>query len=159
MRGNTPLSDLTFNIDGLDKVIKALKKKPPLIKVGILGDKNQRTDSKLTNAQVGATHEFGTHRLPQRSFLRMPLGEHLMPALENSGAFDQGVLDDVVKSGSMEAWSKNVAAVAEGVVLDAFDSGGFGAWIPSDMRFKNNHQTLVETQQLRNSITSEVEGG
>ncbi len=51
---------------------------------------------------------------------------------------------------------KKVAVVAEGIVAEAFDTGGFGQWPPSDMTHKKVHQTLVETQQLRNSITSEV---
>jgi phage gpG-like protein len=69
---------------------------------------------------------------------------------------DKDVLNDVLKSGTFTPWLKKVAVLAEGIVADAFASGGFGKWPPSDMTHKKNHQTLVETQQLRNSITSEV---
>lgn len=112
--------------------------------------------SLLTNATVGAAHEFGTTKLPQRSFLRVPLTENLQGALETSGAFDKTALNEVVRTGSLDPWIKKAGVVAESVVLGAFDTGGYGKWPPSDMTKKENHQTLVETQQLRNAITHEV---
>ena len=51
-----------------------------------------------------------------------------------------------------------MGAVGESIVQDAFSTGGFGKWKPSRMENKQTKQTLVETQQLRNSITSDVKG-
>lgn len=146
---------------GLDKLLKALKTKPPQTRVGILGDKTVRgkdsgPNAGRTNAEVGAAHEFGTTTLPQRSFLRIPISENLQKEMEKSGALDKDALNEVIKSGTLVPWMKKVAVIAEGIVADAFDTGGFGKWQPSDMTRKKNHQTLIETQQLRNSITSEV---
>lgn len=149
-----------LKMDGLEKLIKALKKKPPLARVGILGGKATRgaglSKSAVNNAEVGAFHEFGTSKLPQRSFLRIPISDNLDKRLQSSGALDKNVLQEVIASGTVIPWLKKVAVIAEGIVADAFDSGGFGKWQPSDMSRKDNHQTLVETTQLRNSITSEV---
>jgi len=157
--------DMKINTPGLDKIMKALSGKMPKARVGILGDKNVRGESAgstqkkqagASNAEVGAAHEFGTATLPQRSFLRVPISEHLAKKLEETGLTDKETLKEVIKSGTLVPWLKKVAIAAEGIVLEAFDSGGFGKWKPSDMTHKKNHQTLVETQQLRNSITSEV---
>lgn len=147
---------------GLDALIRALKK-VPRVRVGVLAGATPRAPdpsgevvSAPTNATIGFRHEFGTSTLPVRSFLRLPLSTQLQRYLAKSGTLSPTTLKAVVKSGNMVPWLQRVGVVAEAIVADAFDSGGFGTWVPSNMDFKKNHQTLVETQQLRNSITSEV---
>jgi phage gpG-like protein len=172
------MSDIKLETKGLDQLLKALKAKPPVARVGILGEKTNRIEGKKTltfaevqslstprkggnvptNAEIGASHEFGTSQLPQRSFLRVPLTDRLQKEMEASGALDKAVLAEVIRSGSVVPWLKKVAVLAEGIVIQAFATGGYGKWKPSDMRHKKVHMTLVETQQLRNSITSEVRG-
>lgn len=148
---------VTLEVKGLDQLLKALKAAPPKCRVGILGDKDKRTQGNApSNAEVGAAHEFGTSILPQRSFLRVPISENLQKRMESSGALDKKVLADVIRQGSILPWMKKIAILAEGIVADAFNTGGFGKWKPSNMSEKKNHQTLVETHQLRDSITSEV---
>ncbi len=143
---------------GLDKLLKALNAKMPVARVGILGDSNARNskDGSNSNATVGAAHEFGTSELPIRSFLRVPISEHLSKKMESSGALDKQVLKQVIAEGTVVPWLKKIATLAEGIVLEAFDTSGFGKWKPSNMDDKKNHQTLVETGQLRNAITSVV---
>jgi len=151
------MSDVTLKMDGLEKLVKALKKKPPEIRVGILQDKAYRSDSKgVNNATIGAAHEYGTSKLPQRSFLRVPLGTVLGPRLEASGAVGKDELKEVVKQGTFLPWCHKIGVLAVDVVLGAFDSDGYGQWKPSDMTHKKNHQTLVESGQLRNSIFYDV---
>jgi hypothetical protein len=148
--------DVTLNVKGLEQMLKALKGKKPVARIGILGASASRPGSDLNNAEIGAMHEHGTTQMPQRSFLRGPLEDNLNARLESLGAFDKDVLREVIATGSVKPWLLKVTAEAEGIVLEAFDTGGFGKWEPSDMSRKKNQQTLVETQQLRNSITSEV---
>jgi phage gpG-like protein len=149
----------TLDMTGLEKLIKALKQKAR-VRVGILGDSAPREGSGgASNADIGAAHEFGTSTLPQRSFLRMPITMLLDKRLKDSNILSVDNLRKVLKTGSMVDILKQVGIVAEGIVADAFDTGGFGKWVPSDMTRKTNHQTLVETTQLRNSITSEVKEG
>lgn len=153
-----------IKIDGLNKIIKALKKEPPKCRLGILGGGNrtpkQGQKNAPTNAMVGAIHEFGSpiRGIPSRSFLRIPLSQNLNKELENSGMLDKETLEEVIKSGTMLPWVKKIAVVAEGIVLDAFDTGGFGEWKPwKNKDYTNNTgMILVDTQQLRNSISSEV---
>jgi hypothetical protein len=66
------------------------------------------------------------------------------------------VLEQVVREGSIAAWMEKVGVTAERIVADAFATGGFGLWAPSNMEHKLVQQTLVETQQLRNAIVSEL---
>jgi phage gpG-like protein len=148
--------DIKLNIKPLEHLINSFRGKLPIVRVGILGD-TARNKGK-SNAEVGAAHEFGTSKLPIRSFLRMPLTDYLNKYLDDSGAFDKNSLNKVVKNGSLIPWMEKVAVVAENVVMDAFDTKGFGKW-PSwkNPNYMNNTgQVLVDTQQLRNSITSEV---
>ncbi len=86
----------------------------------------------------------------------MPISTQLDKRMQASGDLDPSTVKEILKLGSVVPWLKRIAVMAEGIVLEAFDSGGFGTWVPSDMRRKKVHQTLVETAQLRNSITSEV---
>jgi len=168
----------------LDGLVAALRSSKARGRIGILGEKSLRdgqgtelkgegtrkvqANSKkapklsskdfenITNAAIGAAHEFGTSKLPQRSFLRVPLADHLPKEVVDAGLLDKDVVLDVIKSKSVVPWLKKVMILCEGIVSDAFDTGGFGKWKPSNMENKKNKQTLVETQQLRNSITSEV---
>jgi phage gpG-like protein len=174
----------TFNTTGLDNLMKALTDDKSRVRIGILGSTAQRsaemhTDevtgeqygegvSTVNNAEIGLKHEFGgpstlpngvTINLPQRSFLRVPLINQYQKFLEASGAFDRATLASVLKKGTMKRWLMKLGMIGEQVVLEGFDTGGFGEWKPSNMSFKQNHQTLVESQQLRNSIISEVTEG
>lgn len=152
--------EIKFTTKKLDQVLKAFKGRIPTAKVGIIGANNRETASSKTpnNATIGAAHEFGSPKrdLPQRSFLRVPIADNLENYLEKSGAFDKNVVTELIKAGSLTPWMKKVAVVGKQIVLEAFDTGGFGKWKPSVMTDKKNKQTLVETQQLRNSITEEV---
>jgi phage gpG-like protein len=152
--------ETTFSTVGLDKLIRLFGQSMPTVRVGILGNKSAREGKAgVTNAEVGAFHEFGTSKLPQRSFLRMPLALKLDKQMKQSGAFDKDVLQDAIHTASFVPYMKKIAVLCESIVLGAFETGGYGQWRPSNMNRKKNWQTLVETQQLRNSITSEVKEG
>ena len=154
-----PMSDIDdethINTKGLDQLIKAMGK-VPTARIGILGDNTNRQKNKNTNATVGAAHEFGTEKLPIRSFLRIPISENMDKYLEKSGAFDTDAIKKVIKESSLFVYWQKIALVGERIVADAFSTGGFGKWKPSDMTHKKNQQTLVETKQLRDSIASDV---
>lgn len=152
----------TLNTLGLDQLLKALKSKPPRTRVGILGSKTLRhtEDAKSgpTNASIGAAHEFGTATMPRRSFLRVPLMEHLGKKIAESGLLDKEVFTEVMRAGTTVPWMKKVAIIAESIVAEAFATGGFGKWPAwkTPGYESNTGDILVDTTQLRNSITSEV---
>ncbi len=147
---------IEYNDKGLKNFIAAFKGKIPTARVGILGGKTLRKSEGPTNAEIGLKHEFGKAGMPVRSFLRVPIIEHLQQYLDQSGAFNQDALEKVIAEKSIKNWMSKIALVAEKVVLEGFQTGGFGKWKPSLMAHKKVKMTLVETQQLRNSITSDV---
>lgn len=148
---------------GLDKILRAMKMKLPTARVGIMGEKNMRAGtgkSGKTNAEIGAIHEYGCPKrnIPIRSFLRVPIADHLEKEMEASGAYDDKTLRDVIREGSFVPWVKKMAIIAEKIVQGGFATGGFGQWAPHKPSYTNNTgQILIDTQQLRNSITSQAD--
>lgn len=163
-------SKIVLNTQALDKLVASFRDTASFARVGILGQStareavqvqsltgNFKSSAEPTNAEVGAAHEFGTSKLPKRSFLKMPLELKLNGALEKSKAFTDDVVKKVIASGSIKSWMQLVAKVGEAVVLDAFKTGGFGNWKAWSKGYSNKTGSLlVDTQQLRNSITSDV---
>ncbi len=151
----------TIELSGLEKLIKAFKKRPPQIKIGILGSSTHQSKSKsVTNATIGAAHEFGSpaRNLPTRSFLRMPLSDYLGKELDKSGVYSKEYLENLIKKGTLLPLAKLIAGVALGVVDDAFETEGFGKWPKwKDPNYQNEGGLiLTDSGQLRQSISSEV---
>lgn len=152
------MSEIEYNINGLDALLKAMKATPPIAKVGILGN-GARSDGGPSNATIGAAHEFGTTKLPVRSFLRIPISERLEKEMEASGALDKDALQAVISTKSLIPYMKKIAVLAEGIVIGAFGSNGYGKWQAWKAGYSSKSgNILVDTNQLRDSITSEVTG-
>lgn len=147
-----------LNLKPLEDLIKALELASPSARVGILGDKSQRPSDKgeQSNADIGVAHEFGTETLPVRSFLRVPITTQMQKYLNESNFFGSDSLKLIISEKSLMEWVRKIGIIAETIVGDSFENGGFGTWKPSNMDGKKIKQTLVETTQLRDSITSEV---
>jgi hypothetical protein len=154
------MSDIEINDKKLQALIKALKAQMPKLFIGVMGNQNARTDGALTNAEIGAKHEFGEDGMPVRSWLRVPITDHMQKYLEDSGYFEgdfaRKMMTDVFTQKTLIPIIAKIGIVGEAIIQDGFDSGGFGQWKPSNMDHKKVHLTLVESQQLRNSIGSEV---
>lgn len=159
----------------LKALIKAFGSSVPYARVGILGTSGKtsrmaaQTKAKsikakvkrayygpVSNVTIGAFHEFGTAHLPIRSFLRVPITDRLEKAMQGARAFDKNTIKRVIAEKSIVSWVQALATLAEAIVIGAFTTGGYGKWKPSNMERKKNWETLVETKQLRDSITSEV---
>jgi hypothetical protein len=145
------------------KEFEAKLKEEVTIKVGVLEKKNARpTDAKYDNAGIGKKHEFGLFspeigkRLPKRSFLMMPLKTRYMSTLESKKWASKEDFEKILDPVEGIKFFRKFGELATRIIDDAFKTGGFGQWKPSDMSFKKVHQTLVETSQLRRSITYKV---
>lgn len=126
-------------------------------RVGILGDKNNREDGVLTNAEIGAVHEFGSisRNIPKRSFIRMPLEVKLPDWIKKHGE-DYFLF---AEKGDLETFYEGLGLDAEAMIAQAFETGGFGTWQPDSpqtIKRKGSDWVLVDTSELRNSISSEV---
>ena len=163
---------IRLNRDKLLTIKKMIRENKLKARVGIMGSgsargaKNLKQAYKilekgetLTNAQIGLWHEFGTTRMPMRSFLRMPLNYKFHDYLKKSRGIKTTVLQRCYEERSLEFLFWRIGVIARTVILDAFSSGGFGRWAPLSaytLSRKKVNQILVETQDLRNSITHTV---
>ena len=162
-----------INTDALEDLQSAVVARF-ITRVGIIGSKQDRSYKKvltasgkkrmsalvmkpedMTNAEIGLIHEKGslTLGIPRRSFLEMPLvlkSEGLM-AIRNKiwSAFIAG---EETKARLRSAYVE-LGHMAERIVQAAFESRGFGHW---QINEKTGRGTLIDTGQLRRSITSDV---
>lgn len=167
---------IKYDIQGLERLNKALKQ-PWVTRVGILGsseharkqEKERKVSvttksgkhkagedkSPITNAAIGALHEYGSlsRNIPRRSWLADPIDEK-MP--ENKLYLEKAYLMSLkqVISGSvsgMDVFFKKLGITAEKVIQEAFDTRGFGKWLPLKWR---KGSPLIDTGQLRKAVTS-----
>jgi phage gpG-like protein len=121
--------------------------------------KPSKTDaSTLTNAQIGTIHEFGSvsRGIPARSFLWMPLSLHLMDEVNKKAS----VINNHLNMADIFKCYQLLGIIAENVVQEAFETGGFGHWqklkAATIARKGGSEAILIDTAQLRKSITSRV---
>lgn len=143
--------------------IKALKEGFPGVKVGILGDNIARQDGELNNAEIGFTNEFGKMtgypKIPARSFIRMPLQTKLNDKIKEKKSLSGEELEKAMAEGKLEEFARKVGIVAEEVIQEAFSTNGFGQWAPNapmTVELKGSSSPLIDTGQLRRSISSKV---
>ena len=172
------MAKVTLNLDGLNKVYKALNSTHTL-RVGILGDKAavNHEGSDYTNAEIGAIQEFGSvaNKIPARSFLGMPLSKEL-PALLNKREVKKA-FEDALEAGSLDEFLEPLGEGCVNIVKDAFENSGYGTWAANApitieggwMRNKKSGKPvyvegkapetkpLIHTRQLRDSITYRVD--
>ncbi len=122
------------------------------------GHKLTRNPSEITNAEIGLKHEKGSisENIPRRSFLEMPLiekGNALLRIKDYLWAqFSTGKRD-------YQTIYKQLGIMAEVIIQKAFATRGFGKWRPNSPRTvaeKGSDAPLIDTAQLRRSITSRV---
>lgn len=149
---------VSYNLDNLEKLMKCLKD-DKFVRVGLIGAKGTgQHDSKsgLTNAELGSYHEFGgtskngKEQPPQRSFLWMPLKEHMK--------FDEADMKEMKKVMWKQMFVKNkpdtfwqtLMTKALDVIKDAFKTGGYGQWKPlsvtTEERIARKHKVMTKKQ-------------
>ena len=65
----------------------------------------------------------------------------------------------MIMAGGMRGALKTLGVVAEGTIQKAFATGGWGEWpklSPVTIRRKKSSKILIDTSQLRRSISSRV---
>lgn len=147
------------------------------VRVGILGSKatEVHSESDKTNVFIGMIHEFGSidGRIPERSFLRMPVQKKLKDIKEELKKNKDKIIE-LVKNQEFETIFSNIGIIIERIIQEAFESSGFGEWKenayitihggwmrsktgkPIHIKGKGSDKPLIDTGQLRRSITSKV---
>lgn len=152
-----------INLTGLKVMQTALAKMVDghyVVQVGVFGDKAMRkskVDAGMTNAEIGLIQEMGSvaRKIPRRSFLWDTFANHgkeLMPILKKD-------VEELLKKGKVEDYLKRVGVAATNLVVEAFQTSGWGTWAP------NAYSTLMAklkgTLAARRQQAAEVlyEGG
>ena len=157
------MADIKLDISKMETLLKFLKGGMPSIKVGIMGQKNKRDKGIPTNAEIGFVNDFGKMtgypRIPARSFIRVPLQFHFYEKLLSKKSLSQKEFEKAVKEGKADKFAEKVGLVAEETIQEAFATRGYGEWRPNAQKTieqKGSDSPLIDTGQLRRSITSKV---
>lgn len=118
-----------------------------------------KSPSPMTNAEIGFYHEKGSKSsgLPRRSFLELPLQMKLPRVLEQVGP---SVIKGLTTE-NLKAAFTDLGLIAENIIGSAFKTGGFGRWPKlkaATIRRKGSSAILIDTSQLRRSVSSTVVG-
>ena len=155
------MNTVKLNVSGL----KALQEQTVLLtkhhaEVGLFEDTASRSADPGridNNPSLGFVHEFGymKKKIPERSFLLMPLSLHLAPQLASFAGdwFTKNI------TGSAKRMVKLLGVLGEATVQEAFATGGFGGWPELKARTvqrKGSSAILIESAQMRKAISSRV---
>lgn len=123
------------------------------IYVGLPKEKATKTyEDGASIIEIGAIHEFGIDNIPQRSFLRVPFAE-------NKKEIDAFIQKRFEMSGKEIAHMKaleQIGVFAEGISKRSFVKNNWKANSPYTIARKGSSKPLIDTGNLRNSITSVV---
>lgn len=165
------ITSIKLNVDELEKVRRGLAEaKGSYAKVGVLGARAARQPGEnvqgpmpsgsLTNPEIGIVHEKGSMTsnppIPRRSFLEDPLVDHLPQKIRSVGSAAWAV--EILQHGVRNALAL-LGVIGENVVQKGFETGGYGKWEPLSpytIARKGSSAILIDTAQLRKSVTSEV---
>ena len=120
----------------------------------------------LTVLQNGAHHEFGTEKVPQRSFVRLPF----IVKQKDMKEYVQKMMNAVFEGKyTTEKALGLVGKKAENIIIDAFQTGCWGQWPPlkeatkrakaKRVGAKRSDMILVDTTVLESSINYIVRNG
>lgn len=136
---------------GVEGLLKRVKT-PGTVDVGII-DAGKHADSDLTVATIGFAHEFGTATIPERSFIRATTKEKRKEIVKL-----QTKLLKKIQSGeiSTEKALGLLGAFVAGLISKKIVDIKAPPNAPETIKRKGSSNPLVDTGQLKNSITWEV---
>lgn len=142
---------------GYDRIKKQLfRRGTSRLVVGILAPEGQKDRGGVTNAQLGAIHEFGAPRanIPERSFLRRTFDER---QAEYERSLRSAIGKVVDRGGSLRLALERLGARAAADVQNTIARGIPPPNAPRTVAKKGSSTPLIDTGQLRQSISYDVE--
>lgn len=139
----------------LNKLAAELKKSGKYVKVG-LPDSPHR-DSGLTLAQLGGIHEYGAPGagIPERPFLAVAIRKELDDLMRLNIINLKLILHN---GQTFEGALEQLGLMAQGKVQQYIVDGDFAPLQPATIARKGSSKPLIDTGQMRQSITFVVEG-
>lgn len=147
--------------------VRSLRDTGAVVKVGVQGAQGaaNHQDTTLTVAQIATIHEFGktihqpkmrrTIVIPERSFLRATIDTYQQAIARRDVLLAQGyVLGKFALKPALELLGQYVV----GLIKQRIATGIAPPNRPSTIARKRSSKPLIDTGQLRNSVTYKVEG-
>ena len=135
---------------------KKFKKKKKYVEVGLLGNKKHE-DSELTVAEVGFYNEFGTEKIPERSFMRRTIIEKKKAIKASitklSKLIVEKKLDEKQALGLLGEQTSGFIKKTIIAVKSPIESP------QTLLKKKGVSNPLIDTSQMLNSITWKIENG
>lgn len=138
------------------------------VRVGVLNDAPKKTGTRTgkrgrqiqqaaTLAEVAVSHEFGTDKIPQRSFIRATVDLKAAEIATNQEKLAAQVMEGKV---TPEAALERLGASVQGMVQARVAEGINPPLKPATIARKGSSKPLIDSGQLRSSITYQItEGG
>lgn len=126
------------------------------IRVGVIGDGSTRDDG-LTNAFLLFLHTWGsvTRNIPPR-----PVLDAIEVKQQDFGNNTQQIMHKLlINKLDVLTTAKQIGALALSYILMSFETKGFGRWPelkPQTIEKKNSDAILIQTGQLKRSLTFDV---
>ncbi len=144
---------------GLNKLLTAFQGKPKrVITVGIHaadGKEPHKNGHGETLADIAAIHEFGAPGIPQRSFLRAWFDENQQKTKEATKRMAQSVLQGKrTRNQAIELLAQTFVAQIQRRIAQGIQPPNS----PVTIALKGSSTPLIDTGQLRTSITYAIDG-
>lgn len=136
---------------GIKSLFKRLDK--GTVDVGILASEGKHKDSDLSVAHIGFKHEFGVDNMPERSFIRSTINGQSKDIKKVAASEFKKVLNGETTT---EKGLGVLGAFTAGLIQEKFTNND---WIPNTaqtQKRKGSSAPLIDTGQLRQSISYEV---
>lgn len=139
--------------NGLDRRLKELKGIGGKVAIGVLGSTAGKSHGATTLYDVAAANEFGTSSIPERSFLRDTIDANRAKVV----AFCAKQGAEVVRGKISNATAlERIGAFVQGLIQARIAAGIAPANKQSTIDAKGSSKPLIDSGQLRSSITFEV---
>lgn len=155
----TKQTKITVNLGKLEEIKKQVGD-TYRARVGVLGGKASRQNgsSGINNAELMLIHMFGseTRNIPARDPLHAPIIKHRRELIRKVGT---GAMRAAFEAGNYRRMFELLGIAAESIVQNAFETAGDGLWpalSPATIKAKGSSRPLIDTAQLRRSVTSDV---
>ena len=137
----------------LDKLKKALTgKRERIVNVGFPASAKEPDGT--STAFIAAVHEFGSEHVPERSFMRTSLGANR----NKRKALNEQNLKKILNGGmSVDAALGQLGLMASSDIKEQIKNGSFAPLKAATIKRKGSSKPLVDTGQMRQSVTYELE--
>lgn len=139
---------------GAAKLVWNMKKRIHF-RVGLVGPAAaaKHPKAKMTIAELGVIHEFGTSHIPQRSFIRAAIDENIDAIVDHH----RRIAGDNFRGATLISSSHKFGRWLVAQIVDRINSNIPPPLSPLTVARKGHDLALVDTGVMRESITYEVE--